>query len=273
MDDAVGLAGAVAPGADQAVEFLAQGGELLARDQWGGRGGLSGAGLGGAGLGGAGLGGVGIAGAGGELGLLALAEQGPDLVGFEQAGQAEEVLLLRRPGRGGGAELAAVVEDPVEVDRGVEGLEGGLVQLVRACLVRAGPRLVRPPRAPHQCWMQARGPVRPPIRRRTRAGPVPRAGTPKPSPPACAPGRSGLRPGRSTARWTRWWRTRRRPGGGCRRPRRPSARRPSSARRSRRTRRSSLLLLGRPTAPRPGACRSGRAAARRTRARRRDRPR
>src|SRR5580693_5205405 len=68
-------------------------------------------------------------GPGGKLGLLALAEQGPDLVGFEQAGQAEEILLLRRPGRGGGAELAAVVEDPVEVDRGVEGLEGGLVHV------------------------------------------------------------------------------------------------------------------------------------------------
>jgi hypothetical protein len=33
--------------------------------------------------------------AGGELGVLALAEQGTDLVRVEQAGQAEEVLLLR----------------------------------------------------------------------------------------------------------------------------------------------------------------------------------
>jgi len=70
---------------------------------------------------------LGIAGAGGELGLLALAEQGPDLVGIEQAGQAEEVFLLRRAGRGRGAELAAVVEDPVEVNGRVERLEGGPV--------------------------------------------------------------------------------------------------------------------------------------------------
>jgi hypothetical protein len=62
--------------------------------------------------------------------LLALAEQGADLVGFEQAGQAEEILLLGRPGRGGGAELAAVVQDPVEVNGRVEGLEGRLVELV-----------------------------------------------------------------------------------------------------------------------------------------------
>jgi hypothetical protein len=60
--------------------------------------------------------------------LLALAEQGADLGGVEEAGQAEEVFLLRRAGRGGGAELAAVVEDPVEVDGRVEGLEGRLVQ-------------------------------------------------------------------------------------------------------------------------------------------------
>ena len=38
VDDAVRLAGAVAPGADQAVELLAQGGELLAGHQGGGRG-------------------------------------------------------------------------------------------------------------------------------------------------------------------------------------------------------------------------------------------
>src|SRR5271170_5544896 len=37
VDNAVGLAGAVAPGADQAVEFLAEGGELLAGDRRGGR--------------------------------------------------------------------------------------------------------------------------------------------------------------------------------------------------------------------------------------------
>ena len=36
------------------------------------------------------------AGAGGDLGVLALAEQGPDLVRFQQAGQAEEVLFLRQ---------------------------------------------------------------------------------------------------------------------------------------------------------------------------------
>jgi hypothetical protein len=38
VDDGVRLAGAVAPGADQAVQFLAQGGELLAADRgrgWG----------------------------------------------------------------------------------------------------------------------------------------------------------------------------------------------------------------------------------------------
>ena len=58
---------------------------------------------------------------------VAWAEQGPDLVGIEQAGQAEEVFLLRRASRGGGAELAAVVQDPVEVNRRVEGLEGRLV--------------------------------------------------------------------------------------------------------------------------------------------------
>jgi hypothetical protein len=35
------------------------------------------------------------AGAGGELGVLALAEQGADLVRVEQAGQPEEVFLFR----------------------------------------------------------------------------------------------------------------------------------------------------------------------------------
>src|ERR1700721_2247336 len=48
-------------------------------------------------------------GAGGVVGLVVRAERGSDLVGFQQAGQAEEVLLLGRAGRGGGAELAAVV--------------------------------------------------------------------------------------------------------------------------------------------------------------------
>ena len=67
-------------------------------------------------------------GAGGELGLLTLAEQGADLVRLEQAGQPEEVFLFRRARGRSGAELAAVVEDPVEVGGGVEGLEGGLVQ-------------------------------------------------------------------------------------------------------------------------------------------------
>ena len=217
---------------------------------------------------------MGIAGAGGELGLLALAEQGPDLVGIEQAGQAEEVFLLRRAGRGRGAELAAVVEDPVEVNGRVERLEGGPVLEYRGCRAGAAPPRVRPPRAaPHRCWIEARGPVRPQARRRTRAGPAPRAGTPRRSRPACAPGRTGPRPGRSTGRWTRWSRTRRRPAAGCPLPPRPSGRRPSSARPRRRTRRFFLMRLGRRTGPRRGGARSGRAAARRRPARRRDRPR
>src|SRR5439155_2668686 len=92
-------------------------------------GGGSGRGGGGSGRGGGGGGGwLDGAGAGGELGVLALAEQGADLVRVEQAGQAEEVLFLRRACRRGGAELAAVVQHPVEVRGRVEGGEGGLVE-------------------------------------------------------------------------------------------------------------------------------------------------
>src|ERR1039457_6739302 len=93
--------------------------------RWGGAGG---GGRGGRGGVGGGRGGLGGAGAGGELGVLALGEEGADLVGVEEAGQAEEVLFLGRAGRGRGAELAAVVEDPVEMRGRVERLEGGLVE-------------------------------------------------------------------------------------------------------------------------------------------------
>src|SRR5260370_13833360 len=56
VDDAVRLAGAMAPGADQAVEFLTQGRELLAGDR---RGRPDGGGPGGGGRGGGGPGGGG----------------------------------------------------------------------------------------------------------------------------------------------------------------------------------------------------------------------
>ncbi len=81
----------------------------------------------------------------GQLGVLALAEQGPDLVRFEQAGQAEEVLLLGRTRRGGRAELAAVVQHPVEVRGGVEGLEGrARLERVRGLALPLRPRRAGP---------------------------------------------------------------------------------------------------------------------------------
>ena len=250
VDDPVRLAGAVAPGADQAVQFLAEGGEVT---------------------GGSPAGGGAAAGAWGGL-------SGWAWVSRVRAASWDCWRLLSRvrtwsgssrPGRprkssssGEPAAAAAVpnsppsYEDPVEVDGRVEGLEGGLVQRSVGGVALAlglgefgllGRRLRRR-------RTEARGPVRPQARRRTRAGPAPRAGTPRRSRPACGPGRTGPRPGRSTGRWTRWWRTRRRPAAGCPRPRRPSGRRPSSARPRRRTRRSSWSRPGRRTAPRRGGC-------------------
>src|SRR5690606_34969746 len=93
VDHPVRAAGPVVPGPDQGVELLAQlGGALVGRrlGRLGGRLAL-----------------------GGPLLGLALAKQLGDLLRLQQAGQSEEVLLLRRPG-GPAAELGPVVEGPVE---------------------------------------------------------------------------------------------------------------------------------------------------------------
>ncbi len=64
-----------------------------------------------------------------DLPGLALLEEELDLVGFEEAGDAEVVLLLLAAGMGLHAELGAVVEDAVEDGVGLQGLEGQHVLL------------------------------------------------------------------------------------------------------------------------------------------------
>src|SRR5690606_24583595 len=89
VDDTVGLAGAVVPGADQAVELAPQLGDAFVRGQ-----GLLGLG--------------GLLALGGLLLGLAFTQERGHLVGLQQAGQADEVLLLGGADLGAGAELAAV---------------------------------------------------------------------------------------------------------------------------------------------------------------------
>ena len=112
MGDAVGLAGAVVPRGDQAVELAAQHRELLVGGE---------------------LGHVGV-GAGRLLRAavaLALGEELAHLVGLEEPGDAEEVHLLLGADVHLAlvAELGAVEEHPVEVGLGAERLERLVEQL------------------------------------------------------------------------------------------------------------------------------------------------
>src|SRR6266571_4709086 len=58
-----------------------------------------------------------------DLVRMVLPQQHRNLLGLQQAGQAEEVLVLGR-----GAELPAVIEHPVEVRGGFQRLERRVVQ-------------------------------------------------------------------------------------------------------------------------------------------------
>ena len=100
VDHAVGLAGAPRPGGHEAGELLAGGGAPPGVVDAGIR--LP-------------LGRCGLLLLGGDLLVLALAQQGGDLLGLQEAGQPQVVLLLYTAHHGAGAELAAVEQDAVEL--------------------------------------------------------------------------------------------------------------------------------------------------------------
>ena len=173
-----------------------------------------------------------------RLGVLVAPQQVLDLVGLEQAGQPEVVLLLRAAALRGHAELAAVEDDPVEV-----GLAGQRREAPALGPVLLGQRPARP--RPAGCRPGRRRPCRPgrgargrapaPSRRRAAAGAARSGRTPTPSRRACGPGRTGRRPGRRTAGSRSRSRRPRPTAAARRRPPRPSGRPPSTGRRSRRS--------------------------------------
>ncbi len=163
---------------------------------------------------------------------LALGEQHRDLVGGEQPGQAQVLLLLGRARERAGAERGAVEDHLVQLGGRRERLEA-LLQLAAGLLGPLRPlQQVVVEARPGPWARRARGRARPPSRWPAPAGAARWAGRRWPSRRAGGPARTGRSPGRSRAAWRRWWRTPRRPGAGCRRPRTPSAPRPSSARRT-----------------------------------------
>ena len=200
-----------------------------------------------------------------ELLALAAAQERPHLVGLEEPGQPEVVLLLGRARARRGAEGRPVVDQLVELGLGGQRLER-LLLLARLVLGAVGrleevvlPALLRPVGLAEDVvalHLELAGQRE--QRRHARAGRRSR------SPPAAATGRSGRRPARRTAASRRWWRRRRRPAAGRRRPRTPCGRRPASARSCARTPRCARRPSGRPRArrraPRP---RCGAAARRR----------
>ena len=119
----MGLAGATRPCGNESAQLLAGGGpapgvvDAGAGPALGGRGRLLLLGL--------------------DLLVLTLAQQGRHLLGLEQAGQTQVLLLLDAADHGAGAELPAVEQDPVELGGGVHGLEGAQ-QVVRGLLRLVG---------------------------------------------------------------------------------------------------------------------------------------
>ena len=160
-----------------------------------------------------------------------LVEQHRHLVGGEQAGQPEVLLLLGRAGpapacrtrrrrrspgparRSRTAPRSACSSSPLGLLGPLRPLQQLVVEPVRVLrraedVVALGLHLAGQAEQVRHAGQEDRG-------RLARRG---------------GPGRTGRSPGRRTAAWRRWWRTRRRPGAGCRRPRTPSGPRPSSAR-------------------------------------------
>ncbi len=134
--------------------------------------------------------------------LLALVEQRAHLLGRQQPGQAEVVLLV-------GGERRALVDQLVELGVRLQRGEGLLV-LTRLVLgaLRPGQQLVVPLLVGAVRLAQARGRAAPPARSPAPAAPARRARTPTPSPPPAATARTGRPPGRRTAASRRSWRTR-----------------------------------------------------------------
>ena len=62
--------------------------------------------------------------AGLDLLVLALAQQGGDLLGLEQAGQTQVLLLLNAAHHSAGAELTAIEKHTIELGSGIHRLEG-----------------------------------------------------------------------------------------------------------------------------------------------------
>ena len=73
-----------------------------------------------------------------QLPALPLGQQGRHLTGFQQARQAEVVLLLDRTGRGGRAELTPVEEHPVEGRLGLQRLEAQLLLIAGGVAATTG---------------------------------------------------------------------------------------------------------------------------------------